>query len=128
MHILKTSICLLFVILLTSCTSAVWVHRDFDSMKYNVQTIAVMPPQIEYSERMAGSTEPKPEYNSKVSKYTQAALNEALKGAGYIAKPVKLTDSTSINIKDSTPCLIHSQKKAYSMRFYWKIKNTKRNL
>lgn len=115
MRIFKISICLLFVILLTSCTSAVWVHRDFDSMKYKVQTIAVMPPQIEYSERMAGSTEPKPEYNSKVSKYTQAALNEALKEAGYIAKPVKLTDSASTNIQDSTPCLIRSQKKAYSI-------------
>jgi hypothetical protein len=115
MHIIKTNICLLFLILLTSCTSSVWVHRDFDSTRHNLQTIAVMPPQIEYSERMAGSTESKPEYNSKVSKYTQAALNEALKEAGYVTKPLRLSDSTSTNIQDSTPCLIHSQKKAYSI-------------
>jgi hypothetical protein len=111
MQILKTSICLLFVILLTSCASAVWVNKDFDTIIHNVQTISVMPPRVKYFERTTGPTESKPEHDIEVSENTQNALNEVLQEAGYVVKPPELTDSILTNNKDLALCLTRSQKR-----------------
>jgi hypothetical protein len=111
MRILKNCICLLFVILLTSCTNAVWVHRDFDNMRNNVETISIMPPQIQYYERKAGSTEPEPEHNLEVSNNLNTALKEVLEEKDFIVKPSGLTDSILADSQDLALCFIRSQKR-----------------
>jgi hypothetical protein len=112
MNIFKTSISLFVLILLTSCaSSAVWVNKDFDTIIHNVNTISVMPPQVEYFERTTGPTESKPEHNIEVSENTQVALNEVLQEAGYVVKPIELTDSILANNKNLALCLTRSQKR-----------------
>ncbi len=111
MRILKISICLLLIILLTSCVSVVWVHRDFDSIKDTIKTIAIMPPQFEYFERSGSSINPKPERNSEVSDTVSTALNRALQKAGFTVSPSGLTDSVLTNNQDLSQCLIRSNKK-----------------
>ena len=93
MRIIKINTCLLFVILLTSCTNSVWVHRDFDNIKDNIETISVMPTQVEYYKGNAGSTEPEPEHNLEVSNNVHTALTEVLEEKGFIVKPTGLNDS-----------------------------------
>ncbi len=111
MRIIKISICLIFVILLTSCTSAVWVHRDFENMRDNVETISIMPPQIQYFQRKAGSTDPEPEHNLEVSNNVNTALKEVLEEKGFIVKPSGLTDSILVNDEDLALCFVRSQKR-----------------
>jgi hypothetical protein len=109
MYILKKSISLFLLILLTSCAN-VWVHKDFDSMKGNIQTITIMPPQIEYYERSAASTEPKPERNSEVIDNVQTCINEVLVEHGYTVKPAELTDSVLIDNQDLALLFTRTQK------------------
>lgn len=111
MRILRISICLLFVILLTSCTKRVWIHRDFEATKDNIETIAIMPPQIAYFERLAGSTEPKPERIPEVADNVQTALNEVLTEGGFTVKSSGLTDSLLATNQDLSLCFIRSQKR-----------------
>lgn len=111
MRIIKISMCLLFVILLTSCTSAVWVHKDFNNMRDNVETISVMPTQVEYYERKAGSTEPEPEHNLEVSNNVHTALKEVLEEKGFIVRPSGLPDSILADSQDLALCFIRSQKR-----------------
>ncbi len=115
MRIIKIVIPLFFVILLTSCSSAVWVHRDFESMRDNVKTISVMPPQAAYFQRKAGSTDPEPEHNFEVSNNVQTALKEVLEEKGFIVKPAGLTDSILINNEDLGLCFIRSLKRFHEI-------------
>ncbi len=115
MRIFKTSIFLFVLILLTSCTSTVWVHRDFDSMRDNLKTISVMPPQAAYFQRKTGSTDPEPEHNFEVSNNVQAALREVLEEKGFIVKPAGLTDSILINDEDLALCLARSLRRFHGI-------------
>jgi len=108
----KSIASLLFVILLTSCTSSVWVHKDFETIKDNVETITIMPPQFEYFERLAGSTEPKPERIPEVVDNVQTALNEVLTEGGFTVMPSVLTDILLKENQELALCLTRSQKKS----------------
>ncbi|NIT58883.1 MAG: hypothetical protein GWN00_22465 [Aliifodinibius sp.] len=66
--------------LLIGCTSNVLTHQEFDAVKADITSIAVMPPDIEYFERNPVVTRPNPEYITIISKNVVRAIRTGFKG------------------------------------------------
>ena len=85
---LSSLICLCFLV--TGCTSTRQISPQFNQQIENVQTIAVMPPQIKmYQFQAGGTTEEIDEWNTLVTDVVVSSIDEGLKAQNFDVKFVE---------------------------------------
>ena len=78
MNLSKSFSVLIAAFLLSSCAQTAWVHKDFDSIKPNIDTVTILFPEIEFSEIDGDVKEIKPAYSVFVSNNVADVLKEII--------------------------------------------------
>jgi hypothetical protein len=72
--------------LLSSCSQTLWINKNLNSIKPNINKVTIIFPEIEFREKTGEATEIKPAHSVFVSKTVAEAFKETIDEGNFIPK------------------------------------------
>ena len=83
-------------VLMTGCTTTAWIQKNFDAVKPGMDTVSVLFPQIEFSERVGEVNKLKSGSSIFVSKNVAEAVKELVDRGKFIPKAAVIADDSVV--------------------------------
>jgi hypothetical protein len=86
MNIHKLIIVLFVTVLISGCSHTIWINKDYESIKPNIEKVSIIFPEIEFSEREGEAKEIRSPHSVYVSRNVAEAVKEIINEGNFASK------------------------------------------